>query len=84
MDSKPHHPNNVHAINGADLPPDQILRFALERRLRGVVVIGWGEEPDENGNLFYVASSYGADEKAIYALQHANQFVLDVLRHDRD
>lgn len=68
--------NNVRAIHGGDLPPDQILDYAKEADLGHVVVIGWRREPDEDGKKFYVAASMADADSAIYAIQQANLHVL--------
>jgi len=71
--------NNVVAISPhVDLPPEQILRLASEKRMSGVVVVGWLREQDENGGRFYFASSYGSPEAVVYALQHANARMLEL------
>lgn len=71
---------DVIPIHGADWPSEQVLRKAAEKDFTGVVVIGWLKEP-EDGKRFYVASSYGSADDVIYALQHANLFVLE---HSRE
>lgn len=72
--------NNVYAFPGGNLPADQVLRFAIEAELDGVVVVGFRKKPDEDGHLFYVASNYGDSAAAIYALQHANLHILECSR----
>ena len=68
---------DVVPIHGADWPSEQILRKALDQAFSGVVIIGWLKEPDTNGKKFYLASSYGAAEPIIYAIQHANLTALE-------
>jgi hypothetical protein len=70
--------SNVVAIYGGDLPPEQVLQFAMDAGMKSCVVIGWLHEPDpEDGKRFWVSSTFGSKESVIYAIQQANRIVLE-------
>lgn len=62
-----------------DMSPEEVLERLRAMDIEGFVCAGWLNEPDENGNQFFVLSSFGDIAETIYALQQAN---LGVLLHN--
>ena len=62
-----------------DWPPEQILETAAQQKFDGVVIVGWLEEPDENGKQLWVSSSYHNGAPIIYALRCAERLILNLV-----